>query len=135
MKPTSDRQLVASRTRDALGRDFDCYAIVDKHGGFVLEGNGGFILFALSGPKTYKVTLGFAPDSRGKNAIDALNEGYAWVFENTDAEILIGYMHVEDKATLSIGPHIIGGQIDRTDGDTVISSITRERWTAARAKA
>jgi hypothetical protein len=133
MTPTEDAQAILDKSRTSFGYEIDGKTLIDQHGGYMLQGNGGFMLFVLSEPGVYKVTAGFDEDSRGTNAIAEMNAGYAWLFENTDAERTIARVSADDKATISLAPHIYGAELIR-EGDVVTGEITRKRWQAARPK-
>lgn len=133
MELTVDRQRMNARTLASWGVTIDVFDMVKTHGGFVMEGDGGLALFVRNGPREYRVTVGFDPDNRGAAAIKALNDAYAWVFENTDTQKLVGYIRSGDKPALLFTSHLIGGEIESDDGLTVVASITRERWAKARA--
>ena len=128
MQPTTDKQVILDASKAAFGTEIDGMAIIADHGGYALSGDGGFMLFVLSAPDTYKITLGFREDSRGQNAIDAINAGYRWLFENTSAQSVIGSWPADGLAT-TIAPLIIGGEWER-QGDIVVGSVTRSRWQA-----
>lgn len=130
MQPTADKQRLETLTRASFSNEIDPLALTSKNGGYVLEGKGGFMLFVLSDPQTYKVTVGFEPASRdAANTIAAMREGYAWLFANTDAETVIGYIDPSNKGLLALAPQIPEFAIERK-ADVIVVTLTRKRWEA-----
>jgi hypothetical protein len=130
MTPTSDRQAIIDAALASFGYEIDGIALIEEWGGYALVGNGGFMLFVHAGDNAYKVTAGFEEESRGANAIAEMNEGYAWLFQNTDAQRTIARVAADDLAVQALTPHIHGALLI-DEGETKNGEITRERWEVA----
>jgi len=134
MNPTTDRDLVKAVTASTLGVEIDGVALIEKFGGYAFESDGGVVLLVKCEGNTYKLTMGFDVGSRGKAAIAALNDAFAWLFNNTDAEEIIGLVSPDNTACIALAPYIYGASF-RDSGNTKLGSITRKTWQAARPKA
>lgn len=126
MRQTDDATADA-KFSEVFGRQFKSSDI--KAPRYMLEGDGGAMMFVEAGPRTYKITLGFDLASRGLNAKAAINDGIAWLFNNTDAETIIGNIAADNKACLAMVPHTYGYElIDH--GDVKRYVVTRKAWEA-----
>lgn len=73
----------------------------------------GAIMFVKSGEGTYKVTL--ALGSEGRTGLDVktyVNDAFQWMFENTDAVLILGYIPTANVGCLSLAPHAYGYRLD-----------------------
>lgn len=109
--------------------------IFDK-GGFALSTHGvhGAVIFVPSGrPGLWEAHTAFSKCSRGEAALRTGREAVDWLFTNTDADTILGFTPVSNRAALryarAAGMVRTGETSKTATGEVLINQeITRTQW-------
>ena len=127
------RDEINADTETSFGRSIDVGRYLDKGEAYALSTDAGVALFVLCGPETYKITLALAKSVSGTQTKASINAAFQWVFENTDAQELRGFIADTNTACLAMVPQTYGYTLIDVDGGKMYS-VTKDRWESERLK-
>lgn len=92
---------------------------------------GGLIRFSRTGPGVYAIEIKFNEESRGKYALDRINEAMAWMFLNTDALMIEAAVAAENKPSLIMARSTRGYKSSELRSNVVHCKATIAQWAKA----
>jgi|TARA_R110001606_G_C14977922_1_gene604041 hypothetical protein len=105
----------------------DCTdAMQDADNLFLVDGDIAFT-FRRTQPGIYEVHVMALPVARGRGALKAASDALKWVFEKTDAQIILGSIFVENKAARSYS-RLMGFDIAGEASGSEVSFLTKAAW-------
>ena len=131
MRPATEAEILAETER-AFGRPVDIKRHLDAGEAYALSCDAGVALFVLSAPSTYKITLCFN-DGNGAQKKAAILNAFEWMFLNTDAETLTGYIAADNAACLAMVPQTRGYSLEAVPGGGKRYVVTKSCWEGARS--
>lgn len=128
MTPTRDVEKFRLITQGNEDMERRALELADAGRLVALASDGGAMVFIRTDKDAeWKVSLAFNPDARGEAAKTDINDGFAWMFINTDAVNIIGTIAAENKACLAMVPHTLGYELE-DQGAAKVYRARLDRW-------
>lgn len=123
---------ISDYTAEAFGDAIDIQSFINVGAAYALKCNTGVVLFVLGEPNTYKITLCLIDGDGARRKADIL-DSFEWMFSNTDAETLVGYIASDNLECLAMVPHTWGYTLEDDVSEHVkIYTVTKDRWNSER---
>lgn len=123
---------ISTATKAAFGSSIDVKRYLDAGEAYALKTSAGVALFVRCAPAAYKITLCLVNKLSGTQTKQSIIDAFDWMFANTDAEVLQGYISSDNKACLAMVPQTWGYTLTE-DGGGKMYVLTKERWNKERA--
>lgn len=134
MMRLAEKQEIESATVEGFGVRIDVSKDISDGNAFALYSDAGVAIFVKSEPRTYKITLALVKGAKGPETKRAINDSFAWMFMQTDAQRLVGFIDNGNKACLAMVPQTYGYTLTDVDGGKLYT-VTRKGWEAERPAA
>lgn len=128
MRKTLDIAEIDSKATVAFGKSTRLDRVALSPNNHILVADAGLMIFTQIRPGLYDVSLG--AEQLGAAAKSMINDGFAWLFINTDAMVVRGTIAASNKACLAMVPHTLGYRLD-DHGDVKLYTATLSRWARA----
>lgn len=128
------KETIASDTQAAFGKAIDVQKYIDTGEGFALDTDAGVALFVRSAPAVYKITLSLVRKVTGAKTKQAILDAFDWMFTNTDAQELRGYIAAGNAACLVMVHQTWGYTLTDLEDGGKMYVVTKDLWNSVRPK-
>jgi len=122
----ASREEIAETTLAAFGESVKIDAELERGEAYALKTEHGPALFVKSDVHEYKITIVFT-GSGVENKLEAISV-VDWMFENTDAERVIGYISSDNKACLALIKYLKSYTLDDGPDGLKIYRVVKSSW-------